>query len=91
MNVKTGSPTKVVLLDGTITDTWSNAWRAECMARDKHVATVLGMLGRANRDRRDRYYESIGRHEGAEAEARVRAEVARRWKAEAARMKETQK
>lgn len=89
--MKGGAPTKVVLLDGTTTDTWSNAWRAECLTRDKHVSHVLGMLGRSNRDRREHYYESIGKHEGAEAEARVRAEVGRRWKAEAARMKDQEK
>ena len=76
----------VTLLDGTVTDTWSPEWRAECLARDKHVQAVLGMLGKANRARRDAFYASIGRLEGAEQEKRVREAVGRAWKAEKARM-----
>lgn len=89
--MKTGAPTKVVLIDGTITDTWSNEWREECMKRRVHVQNVLRMLGRENRERRERYYTETGRHEGPEAEKRLRAEVARLWKAESERMKEVTK
>lgn len=86
--MKDGARTKVVLLDGTITDTWSNGWRSECLKRDEHVNAILRMLGKQYRDRREAYYESVGRFEGAEAEKRLRAEVARRWEAERKRMKE---
>lgn len=89
--MKTGNPTKVVLLDGTVTNTWSREWQLECLKRNDHVQAVLRLLGRANRDRREAYYVSVGRFEGAEAEKRVRAEVARLWKAESDRMKETTK
>lgn len=85
--MKTGAPTKVILLDGTVTDTWSNEWREECLKRNEHVQAVFGMLGRSNRDRRERYYESIRRHEGAESESRVRAAVERLWKADQKRIK----
>lgn len=85
--MKAGNPTKVVLLNGSMTDTWSKEWAAECLKRNDHVQAVLGMLGRVNREHREAYYASVGRHEGAEAEKRVRDEVARVWKAEAERMK----
>jgi len=89
--MKGGAPTKVVLLNGTITDTWSNEWRDECLARKPYVDAILGMLGRRNRARRDAYYEWIGRTQGAEQEKRVREAVARVWKLEGDRMKEDSK
>ncbi len=77
---------RVVLLDGTVTDTWSEGWKLECMARNEHVKRVMGMLGKANRRRREAYYVSVGQLEGAEAEKRLREAVARVWKAEKDRM-----
>lgn len=77
---------RVVLLDGTVTNTWSEGWKLECMHRNQHVQRVLGMLGKKNRDRREGYYLSVGSMEGAEAEKRLREAVARVWKAERKRM-----
>lgn len=77
---------RVVLLDGTVTDTWSEGWKLECLKRNEHVQRVLGMLGKQNRDRREGYYLSVGSMEGAEAEKRLREAVARVWKAEKDRM-----
>jgi len=86
-----GAPTKVVLLNGTVTDTWSNEWREECMARKPLVDHVLSLVGKQNRVKRDAYYESIGRTYGPEQEKRVREAVSRVWKLEGERMKETPK
>jgi hypothetical protein len=74
-----GAKTKVVLIDGTVTDTWSNEWREECMARDKHVQAVCRMLGKQYRGRRDAYCTSVGIMEGAEAEKRLRARIKEVW------------
>lgn len=87
----TGNPTKVVLLDGTVTDTWSNGWREECLARKPLVDHVLGLLGKHNRPARDAYYQWIGAVYGAEQERRVREAVSRVWKLEGERIKETAK
>jgi len=89
--MKTGNPTKVVLLSGVTTDTWSNEWREECLARKPHVDAILGMLGKSNRARRDAYYAWIGKTQGALQEERVREAVARVWKLEGERMKDTAK
>ncbi len=82
--MKDGARTKVVLLDGTVTDTWSEGWRLECMRRNDHVQHVLGLLGASNRGRREAYYAQVCKFEGAEAEKRVRAAVENLWKAERA-------
>lgn len=86
-----GDRTKVVLLNGTITDTWSNEWREECLIRKPLVDRVLSLLGRSNRGRRDAYYEWIGKTYGPEQEKRVREAVSRVWKLEGDRIKETTK
>lgn len=84
--MKNGSPTKVVLNDGTISDTWSRAWQCETLARVTHVRNILGMLGKANHAKRDAYYASVRELEGEEAEKRLRAAVAEKWEAEKARL-----
>lgn len=89
--MKSGNPTKVVLIDGTITDNWSKEWAAECLKRHAHVQNVLRLLGKQNREQRERYYTETGHLEGPEAEKRLRAEVARQWTAERERMKESTK
>jgi hypothetical protein len=89
--MKNGAPTKVVLLNGEITDTWSNAWREECLARKPLVDHVLGLLGKHNRPARDSYYQWIGAMYGAEQEKRVREAVSRVWKLEGDRIKENTK
>lgn len=89
--MKDGDRTKVVLLNGVITDTWSNAWREECLARKPLVDKVLSMLGKNNRVARDAYYQWIGSMYGAEQEKRVREAVSRVWKLEGDRIKETAK
>lgn len=86
-----GARNKVVLLDGTVTDTWSREWAEECMRRKPLVDQVLRMLGRENRARREAFYTSIGLTEGAEQEKRVRECVARVWKAEKDRMEADRK
>ena len=89
--MKNGAPTKVVLLNGQITDTWSNEWREECLARKPLVDHVLGLLGKHNRTARDSYYQWIGSMYGAEQEKRVREAVSRVWKLEGDRIKEPAK
>lgn len=89
--MKTGNPTKVVLLDGRQVDTWSNDWRAECLARKPLVDHVLGLLGKSNRAARDAYYASIGKAHGPEQENRVREAVSRVWRLEGERIKEPTK
>jgi hypothetical protein len=89
--MKNGSPTKVVLLNGQVTDTWSNEWRDECVARKPLVDKVLSMLGKHNRTARDAYYQWIGAMYGPEQEKRVREAVSRVWKLEGDRIKETTK
>lgn len=86
-----GDRTKVVLLDGTVTDTWSNGWREECLARKPLVDHVLGLLGKRNRTARDAYYQWIGAMYGPEQEKRVREAVSRVWKLEGDRIKEPTK
>jgi len=86
-----GARTKVVLLDGTVTDTWSNEWREECLHRKPLIDQVLRMLGRGNRQRREAFYTSIGITEGPEQEKRVREAVAAVWKAEKERMEAVKK
>ena len=78
--MKNGAPTKVVLLNGQIADTWSNEWREECLARQPLVDGVLKLLGRHNKAARENYYQWIASMYGAEQEKRVRAAVARVWK-----------
>lgn len=74
-----GHANKVVLISGEVTDTWSDAWRRECLHRNEQVQRVLGMVGKALRGRRDAYCTSVGLIEGPEAEKRLREEVKRRW------------
>lgn len=87
--MKDGSPTKVVLNDGSITDSWSRAWQCEVLARVTHVRNVLGMVGKVYRVKREAYYLSVREIEGEEAERRLRAAVAEKWEAEKQRMEES--
>lgn len=84
--MKNGAPTKVVLNDGTVTDSWSRAWQCEVLARVTHVRNVLAMLGKSNRIKRDQYYASVRELEGEEAEKRLREAVAEKWEAEKQRL-----
>ena len=84
--MKNGAPTKVVLNDGTISDSWSRQWQCESLARATHVRNILAMLGKSQRPKRDAYYADVRRLEGEEAEKRLRAAVAEKWEAEKKRL-----
>lgn len=84
--MKNGSPTKVVLNDGTVSDSWSREWQCENLARVTHLRNILGMLGKSNRPKRDAYYASVRELEGEEAEKRLRADVSEKWEAEKHRL-----
>lgn len=84
--MKNGSPTKVVLADGTITDTWSRAWQCEVAARNAYTNKILRLLGKENRAKRDAVYAEVRELSGEEAERRLRAAVAEKWEAEKLRM-----
>jgi len=89
--MKSGNPTKVVLLNGQVTDTWSKEWQAECLERKPLVDRILSLLGKTNRTRRDSYYRWIGETYGPEQEKRVREAVSRVWKLEGDRIKDDTK
>lgn len=74
-----GNPTKVVLIDGRITDSWSNEWREECLTRNNHVQAILRMLGKQYRGARESYCANVGVQEGVEAERRLRMRVKSLW------------
>lgn len=84
--MKNGAPTKVVLNDGTISDSWSRLWQCESLARVTHVRNILGMLGKSNRGKRDAYYASVRELEGIESERRLREAVSAKWEAEKHRL-----
>lgn len=84
--MKNGAPTKVILNDGSTSDSWSRQWQCECLARFTHVRNILGMLGKSNHAKRDAYYASVRELEGEESEKRLRAAVAEKWEAEKARL-----
>lgn len=84
--MKNGSPTKVVLNDGTVSDSWSREWQCENLARVTHVRNILGMVGKANRSKRDAYYASVRELEGEESEKRLRVAVSEKWEAEKQRL-----
>lgn len=86
-----GDRTKVVLLNGTVTDTWSNEWREECLARKPLVDHILSLLGKQHRTARDSYYAWIGSVYGEQQEKRVREAVSKVWKLEGDRITETKK
>lgn len=84
--MKNGSPTKVVLADGTITDTWSRAWQCEVAARNAYANKILRLLGKENRVKRDAVYAEVRELSGEVAEQRLRDLVATKWEAEKLRM-----
>ena len=67
---------RATLVDGTVTCTWSAAWRHECEAR--HVCNMPSLA-----DRR-KYLFGIYNKRGDAAAVELRATVAKLWKAQPA-------
>ena len=84
--MKNGSPTKAVLFDGTVTDTWSRAWQCECLMITTYGNNILRLLGKENRARRDAVYAVVRELSGEVAEQRLRDYVASKWDAEKQRL-----
>lgn len=84
--MKNGAPTKVVLADGRITDTWSRDWQAEVAGRNAYMNKILRLVGKENRVKRDAVYAEVRELSGEEAERRLRAAVAEKWEAEKLRL-----
>ena len=70
---------EVTLSDGRKVSSYSKEWLMECRVRDEHVRTVCGMLGKANRSKRDAYCTRVGHLEGAESERRLRERLREVW------------
>ena len=64
--------TTVTLADGREVDSASAEWREECLARARHVETLLHMTGPGSRDQRARYLATVAEREGVAAAARVK-------------------
>lgn len=83
--MKNGAPTKVVLADGRITDTWSRDWQAEVAGRNAYMNKILRLVGKENRVKRDAVYAEVRELSGEVAEQRLRDVVAEKWAAEKTR------
>jgi beta-phosphoglucomutase-like phosphatase (HAD superfamily) len=66
----------VTLIDGTVVDSASEAWRSECLQRHRHVQTMLRLQLQGRRD----YVATVGKQEGAEARRRLEAEFTAAWR-----------
>ncbi len=84
--MKNGNPTKVVLCDGTITDTWSRAYQCEAAMLNTYTNKILRLLGKENRAARDAVYAEVRELSGEVAEQRLRDLVASKWDAEKKRL-----
>mgnify|MGYP000210914216 CR=1 FL=1 len=73
--------TTVTLATGQDVDSSSEAWRAECLARARHVEALQHITGPRSRDLRARYLADLAEKEGAEAAARVKAAFLKAWDA----------
>jgi hemerythrin superfamily protein len=80
--MKDGSPTKAILNDGTVTNTWSREWQCENLARHTYMNKILRLLGKENRAARDAIYAEVRELSGELAEKRLREAVAEKWEAE---------
>lgn len=84
--MKNGAPTKVVLNDGTVSDSWSRQWQCENLARHVFMNKILRLLGKENRSARDAIYAEVRELSGELAEQRLREAVAAKWEAEKKRL-----
>ena len=69
----------VNLIDGTPVDSGSAAWRDECLARWRHVQTLLGINGQGSLELRRTYLSSVAAAEGTEARRRLEVDFAEAW------------
>ena len=77
--------TTVTLSTGEEVDSSAPAWRQECLARSRHVETLLHMTGPGSRDQRARYIATVAEREGAESARRLKAAFVAAWDARSAK------
>ena len=69
----------VRLVSGEVVSTSAEAWRLECLARSRHVQTLLSMRGQHMRDERRRYVDRVQVVEGDESARRLREALQAAW------------